>query len=68
MVFPLVWVGVSAVVGVATGLIYEKESNKKIVEIVADSNNDKFSSIDWKDKAIMAAAGIAAFWVYRSTS
>ena len=46
MVFPLVWVGVSAVVGVATGLIYEKESNKKIVEIVADSNNDKFSSID----------------------
>lgn len=68
MVLPLVWIAASAVTGVVTGLIYEKESNKKVVENIsaAASGGDSFK-FTWTDKALMAVAGITAFYIYRST-
>lgn len=56
---PFVWWGVSALASVFVGMVYEKESNKKIVS--------GGQSLGFWDKAIMAAAGIAALWVWRST-
>ena len=66
MVLPILWIAASAATGIVTGLIYEKESNKKVVEDLsaATTGEPRFS---WTDKAIMAAAGIAAFYIYRST-
>lgn len=56
----LIWSGIASVAGIVAGMIYEKESNKKIVETVATGG------FPW-DKFVMAAAGVAAYWVYRST-
>ena len=69
MVLPLVWIAASAVTGVVTGLVYEKESNKKVVEdiSVAARADEGTYTVTWADKALMAAAGIAAFYIYRST-
>lgn len=58
---PFVWIGVSALAGVLTGIVYEKETETPVVQ---DSSSPSFS---WWDKAIMAAAGVAAFYIYRST-
>ena len=68
MVLPLIWIAGSAIAGIATGLVYEKESNKKIVEDISAAASSKSEpTISWIDKAIMAGAGVAAFYVWRST-
>lgn len=67
MVLPLVWIAGSAVTGVITGLVYEKESNKKVVEDLAAAAGSSEPKFTWLDKALFAAAGVAAFYIYRST-
>ena len=67
MVLPVVWIAASAVTGVVTGLIYEKESNKKVVENITAASTGDGLKFTWADKALMAAAGVAAFYIYRST-
>lgn len=58
----LVW-GISALGGLVAGIIYEKESNKKVVEAAVESTNSP--NLSFWDKAIMAAAGVAAYWIYK---
>ena len=58
-----IWSGIASVAGIVAGMIYEKESNKKIVESVSDAAT---GGLPW-DKILMAAAGVAAYWIYRST-
>ena len=58
----LVW-GLSALSGVVAGIIYEKESNKKVVEAAVENKDNP--NLGFWDKAIMAAAGVAAYWIYK---
>lgn len=58
----LLWSTIAGAAGLISGLIYEKESNKKVVESVSTAGG----GMPW-DKIIMAAAGVAAYWIYRST-
>lgn len=58
---PLIWIGVSALAGVLTGIVYEKETETPVVQTPSTP------SFSWWDKAVMAAAGVAAFWIWRST-
>lgn len=67
MVLPLIWIAGSAIAGIATGLVYEKESNKKIVQDISAAASSSEPKISWLDKAIMAGAGVAALYVWRST-
>lgn len=62
---PLIWSFGSALAGLVAGMIYEKENNKKIVENVSAAQ-DKTGLNTW-DKIIMATAGVAAYWIYRSS-
>ncbi len=57
---PLVWLGISALGGILTGIVYEKETEQPVV-------TSSVPSFTWWDKALMAAAGVAAFWIWRST-
>ena len=57
---PFIWIGVSALAGVLTGIVYEKETETPVV-------SQSTPSFSWWDKAVMAAAGVAAFWIWRST-
>lgn len=59
---PLVWIGISALGGILTGIIYEKETEQPVVQ-----QSGTTPSFSWWDKALMAAAGIAAFWIWKST-
>lgn len=56
---PLVWIGISALSGILTGIIYEKETETPVVQ---ESSTPSFS---WWDKLIMAGAGIAAYYIYK---
>lgn len=67
MVLPVVWIAASAVTGVITGLVYEKESNKKVVENIAAAAGSDEPKFTWIDKLLFAGAGVAAFYIYRST-
>ena len=58
----LIW-GISGLTGLVAGIIYEKESNKKVVEAAVENKNDP--GLNFWDKAIMAAAGVAAYWIYK---
>lgn len=58
----LIWSTIAGAAGLISGLIYEKESNKKVVETVSNAAG----VMPW-DKIVMAAAGVAAYWIYRST-
>lgn len=65
----IVWSGIASIIGMITGMIYEKESNKKVVEDVASvaGTSENNSKQNCYSKLIMAAAGVAAYWIYRST-
>ena len=64
----LIWSGIASIAGVIAGIIYEKESNKKVVVTVASAaTGGNETRRNCYDKALMAAAGIAAYWIYRST-
>lgn len=57
---PFLWVGLSSLAGIITGVIYEKETSKKVVEEKAGS-----PSFSWWDKLLMAAGGVAAYYIYK---
>jgi len=57
---PLVWIGISALTGIISGIVYEKESGETIVQPTTES-----PSFSWWDKTLMAAAGIAAYYIYK---
>lgn len=60
----VIWSAAASLIGIVAGMIYEKESNKKVVESITKNDTPK---LNWCDKAIMAAAGVAAYWIYRGT-
>ena len=57
---PLVWIGISALTGIISGIVYEKESGETVVQQTTES-----PSFSWWDKTLMAAAGIAAYYIYK---
>lgn len=62
---PFLWIGISSLAGILTGVLYEKETGTKTVAEVAQSSQNSTPALSWYDKALMAAAGIAAFWIYK---
>lgn len=60
---PILVYGLSALGGLIAGIVYEKESNKKVVEAAVENKNDP--GLNFWDKLIMAAAGVAAYWIYK---
>lgn len=61
---PFVWLAVSGLAGVITGLIYEKESGTKTVAEVAQTAQPEKEVFPYKT-AIFAAAGVAAYYIYK---
>ena len=61
---PFLWIGISSLAGIVTGLMYEKETTKKVVEAVK-SDTSSGVSFSWWDKTLMAAAGVAAYYIYK---
>lgn len=61
---PVFFYGLSALAGMVAGAIYEKESNQQLVETASGSFN---ANLNFWDKCLMAAAGLTAYWIYRST-
>lgn len=61
---PFLWIGISSLAGIVTGLMYEKETTKKVVE-AAKSDTSSGVSFSWWDKTLMAAAGVTAYYIYK---
>lgn len=61
---PFLWIGISSLAGIITGVLYEKETTKKVVE-VAQAKADTTPVFSWWDKLVMAAAGVAAYYIYK---
>ena len=57
---PLIWLGISAAGGLLTGLLWESETEEPIVK---DVNTGL--TLSWWDKTLMAAAGIAAYYIWK---
>lgn len=62
---PFLWIGISSLAGILTGVLYEKETGTKTVAEVAQTNNTKDPSFSWYDKFLMAAAGVGAYYIYK---
>ena len=58
---PLIWITISALGGLLSGIVYEKESGDKLAQ-PATSTAPNFN---WWDKTLMVAAGIAAYAIYK---
>ena len=56
---PLIWVGLSGLASFIVGVVYEKESEKPIV--------DSSSGVDlsWWDKTLLVALGLGAYWIFK---
>lgn len=61
---PFLWIGLSSLAGIVTGLIYEKESGTKTVAEVASIAQPEKDNFPYKT-AIFAAAGVAAYYIYK---
>ena len=61
---PLLLIAISSLAGVVTGTIWEKETTKKVVE-VANKTAESAPALTFWDKALMAGAGLAAFWIWK---
>lgn len=60
---PFVWLAVSGLAGIITGLVYEKESGTKTVAEVAATSTPA-AEFPYKTM-IFAAAGVAAYYIYK---
>lgn len=56
---PLIWVGLSGLASFIVGIVYEKESEKPII--------DSSSGVDlsWWDKTLLVALGLGAYWIFK---
>ena len=56
---PLIWVGLSGLASFIVGVVYEKESEKPII--------DSSSGVDlsWWDKTLLVALGLGAYWIFK---
>lgn len=57
---PIVWIVLSGLGGLVSGIIYEKETDEKIAQ-----TTDTTPSFSWWDKTLMVAAGIAALYIFK---
>lgn len=57
---PFLWIGISALSGVLTGVLWEKEEETPIVK---DANTGL--AFSWWDKTLMAVAGISAYYIWK---
>ena len=62
---PFIWIGISSLAGILTGVLYEKETGTKTVAEVAKTTSGSEPSFSWWDKTLMAAAGVAAYYIYK---
>lgn len=64
----LIYSSIAGLLGIIAGAIYEKESSKKVVEVVETvATSSQPDKVNCWDKLIMAGAGILAYWIYRSS-
>ena len=57
---PFILIGVSALSGLITGYLWEKEEETPIV-----SNANTGEPFGWWDKTLMVLAGISALYIYK---
>lgn len=57
---PLLWIGLSALTGVITGVLWEDEEETPIV-----TDTKTGLAFSWWDKTLMAIAGISAFYIWK---
>lgn len=57
---PIVWIVLSGLGGLVSGIIYEKETDEKVAQTTAAT-----PSFSWWDKTLMVAAGIAALYIFK---
>lgn len=57
---PLIWIGLSALTGVITGVLWEDEEETPIV-----TDTKTGLAFSWWDKTLMAIAGISAFYIWK---
>lgn len=58
---PIIWVTISALGGLLSGIVYEKESGDKLAQPATTTT----PSFNWWDKTLMVAAGIAALYIFK---
>lgn len=58
---PFLWLGISSLAGILTGVLYEKETGTKTVAQVAQPVKDEFPY----KTLIYAGAGVAAYYIYK---
>lgn len=58
---PIIWVTISALGGLLSGIVYEKESGDKLAQPATPTA----PNFNWWDKTLMVAAGIAALYIFK---
>lgn len=56
---PLVWWGLAGLSSFVLGVVYEKETDKQVVE------SSKGLDLSWWDKTLLVALGLGALWIYK---
>lgn len=56
---PFVWWGLAGLSSFILGVVYEKESDKPVIE--SSSGLD----LSWWDKTLLVTLGLGAYWIYK---
>lgn len=56
---PFVWWGLAGLSSFVLGVIYEKETDKQVVE------SSKGLDLSWWDKTLLVALGLGAYYIYK---